>query len=294
MIHILKLGGGAGVDHAAVLENLAARIQSGERWLLVHGASDAANRLSEQVGYPAQTLTTPGGHTSRYTDARTIEIYSAAAGSVNQQLTAQLMANGVNVVGLAGPNIIHARRKTAIRAIRDGRQVIIRDDYSGTITDINASLLHTLLDAGMTPIVAPLAMGEEYERLNVDGDLVAANIARELHADTLIILSNVPGLLRDVNEPQSLIPQFELHDLEHYETYAAGRMKKKLLAAQQSNAARIILADSRVERPIDAALAGGGTHIIASTLTLNSSPSGRGTSETVFAPLLHEGEGVGG
>jgi len=294
MIHILKLGGGAGVDHAAVLENLAVRIQSGERWLLVHGTSDAANRLAEQVGYPAQTLTTPGGHTSRYTDARTIEIYSAAAGSVNQQLTAQLAANGVNVVGLAGPNVIHARRKTAIRAIRDGRQVIVRDDYSGTITGINTDLLHTLLDAGMTPVVAPLAMGEEYERLNVDGDLVAANIARELHADTLIILSNVPGLLRDVNEPQSLIPQFELHDLEHYETYAAGRMKKKLLAAQQANAARVILADSRIKRPIDMALAGGGTHIIASTLTLNSSPSGRGTSETVFAPLLHEGEGVGG
>ena len=99
-------------------------------------------------------------------------------------------------------------------------------------------------------------------RLNVDGDLVAAHIARELHADTLIILSNVPGLLREVNDPQSLIPQFELHEIEHYETYAAGRMKKKLLAAQQANAACVILADSRVVRPIDAALAGGGTHIL--------------------------------
>lgn len=263
MIHVLKLGGGAGVDHAAVLENLAARIRAGEQWVLAHGASDAANRLAQEVGYPAQTLVTPGGHTSRYTDARTIEIYSAAAGSVNQQLTAQLASRGVNAVGLAGPNVIQARRKTAIRAIRDGRQVIIRDDYSGTIIGVNTNLLHTLLDAGMTPVVAPLAMGEEYERLNVDGDLAAANIARELHADTLIILSNVPGLLRDVNDPQSLISQFELHDIERYQTCAAGRMKKKLLAAQQANAARVILADSRVMRPIDAALAGGGTHILA-------------------------------
>jgi [amino group carrier protein]-L-2-aminoadipate 6-kinase len=263
MIHVLKLGGGAGVDHTAVLENLAQCIQSGEQWVLVHGASDAANRLAEEVGYPAQTITTQGGHTSRYTDARTIEIFSAAAGSVNQQMTAQLAVHGVHVVGLAGPNVIHARRKSAIRAIREGRQVIIRDDYSGTITSININLLHTLLDAGMTPVVAPLAMGEEYERLNVDGDLVAANIARELQADTLIILSNVPGLLRDVNDPQSLITGFELHELERHEQFAAGRMKKKLLAAQQANAARVILADSRVERPIDAALAGGGTHILA-------------------------------
>src|SRR5262245_59672052 len=109
-IHILKLGGGAGVDQAGVLQNLAARIQSGERRILVHGASNAANQLAEQVGYPAQTLVTPGGHTSRYTDARTIEIFSAAAASVNQQITGQLVSYGVNAVGLAGPNIIHARR----------------------------------------------------------------------------------------------------------------------------------------------------------------------------------------
>ena len=261
-INVLKLGGGAGVDQAAVLQNLSARIQSGERWVLVHGASDAANRLAEEVGYPSQTLVTAGGHTSRYTDARTIEIFSAAAASVNQQITAQLAALGVNAVGLAGPNIIQARRKTAIRAIRDGRQIIVRDDHTGTITGINAAVLNTLLDAGITPVIAPVAMGEAFERLNVDGDLVAANIAREIQADTLIILSNVPGLLRDIQDPASLVPQFSLHELSTYESLAAGRMKKKLLAAQQANVARVILADSRLEAPINAALNGGGTHIV--------------------------------
>jgi len=261
-IHILKLGGGAGIDQAAVLRNLAERIQFGEQWVLVHGASDAANRLADEVGYPAQTLVTTGGHTSRYTDARTIEIFSAAAGSVNQQITAQLAALGVNAVGLAGPNTIYARRKAAIRAIRDGRQIIVRDDYTGTITGINSSLLQTLLDSGYTPVIAPLAISEAFERLNVDGDLVAANAARELGADTLIILSNVPGLLRDVNNPASLVSRFHLNEFAAFETFAAGRMKKKLLAAQQANAARVILADSGITSPIDAALAGGGTHIL--------------------------------
>lgn len=263
MINVLKLGGGAGVDHAAVLQNLAERIRAGERWVLVHGTSDAANQLAEQVGYPAQTLVTPSGHTSRYTDARTIEIYSAAAGSVNQQLTAQLAALGVNAVGLSGPNMIYARRKSAIRAIRDGRPVIVRDDFTGTIIGVNRTLLQSLLGNGFTPIIAPLAIGEEFERLNVDGDLVAANIARDLDTDTLIILSNVPGLLRDINEPTSLVSQFSLDELADYEPLAAGRMKKKLLAAQQAEAARVILADSRLDSPINAALAGGGTHITA-------------------------------
>jgi acetylglutamate/LysW-gamma-L-alpha-aminoadipate kinase len=269
-IHVLKLGGGAGVDQTAVLHNLASRIQSGEQWILVHGASDAANQLAEQVGYPAQNLVTPGGHTSRYTDARTIEIFSAAAASVNQQITAQLSSYGINAVGLAGPNIINARRKSAIRAIRDGRQIIIRDDFTGTITGINTPLLQSLLDTGMTPIIAPVAMGEEYERLNVDGDLIAANIAREFGAETLIILSNVPGLLRDLQNPASVVSQFHLHELPTYEPLAAGRMKKKLLAAQQANAGRVILADSRIASPLDSALYGGGTHIITANHQLSA------------------------
>lgn len=262
MTYVLKLGGGAGVDHDAALRNLAARVLAGESWVLVHGASDAANRLAEAVGYPAQTLVTPGGHTSRYNDARTIEIYSAAAGAVNQQLAARLAAYGVNAIGLAGPTIIEARRKEAIRALRGGRQVIIRDDYSGTITGVNTGAITALLDAGFLPVIAPLAIGEQGERLNVDGDLVAANVARALDADTLIILSNVPGLLRDLHNSDSLISEFSLSEIERYEAYAAGRMKKKLLAAQAANVARVILADSRLDNPIDAALAGAGTHIL--------------------------------
>jgi [amino group carrier protein]-L-2-aminoadipate 6-kinase len=261
-IHILKLGGGAGNDHHATLHNLAARIQQGERWVLVHGASDAANRLAEQVGYPAQTLTTAQGHTSRYTDARTIDIFGQAVGGVNQLMTAALAHLGVQAVGLSGPNLIHAQRKTALRGILNGRQVIIRDDHTGTITGVHSGLLRTLLDAGMTPVVAPLALGEAGERLNVDGDLVAAHIARAMGAEALLILSNVPGLLRELQEPESLVPSFNLADLPQYSSLAQGRMKKKLLAAEAAQVARVILADSRVESPLDAALAGSGTHIV--------------------------------
>lgn len=260
-LNVIKLGGGAGVNHSAVLRNLAARIQQGEPWILVHGCSHAANALAEQVGYPAQTLTSPGGHTSRYTDARTLEIFTAAAGTVNQQLTAELMSYGVNAVGLSG--VIRAERKKAIRAVRNGRQVIIRDDYSGKITGINTQVLIPLLENHLTPVIAPLALGEEYERLNVDGDLAAAQLALTLRADTLLILSNVAGLLRDVNDPHSLIAQFSLAEIERYADYAGGRMKKKLLAAEAAQVRRVILADSRVENPIDAALAGAGTHIEA-------------------------------
>ncbi len=270
MTNVLKLGGGAGVDRDSVLGNLAARARAGERWVLVHGVSAAANALAEQVGYPPRTLTTPSGHTSRYTDARTLEIFSAAVGSVNQQLTAALIRGGARAVGLSGPNVLRAERHRAIRAVRDGRQFVVRDDYSGTIIGVDGDLLRTLLDAGCLPVVGPLALGTEYERLNVDGDLAAAHIARAVGAETLIILSNVPGLLRDVNDPSTLVTDFSIGELPRYADFAAGRMKKKLLAAEtaladHSPVARVIVADSRLRSPLDAALAGAGTHITRST-----------------------------
>jgi acetylglutamate/LysW-gamma-L-alpha-aminoadipate kinase len=103
--------------------------------------------------------------------------------------------------------------------------------------------------------------------LNVDGDLAAAAIARALSADTLLILSNVPGLLRDVQNPDSLIQHIPLAELDDYAHYASGRMKKKILAAQQAQIEHVILSDSRLDNPLDAALLdGAGTHIVRSAV----------------------------
>ena len=261
MIQVLKLGGGRGVDHAAALHNLAERIAAGERWVLVHGGSAAADALAEQVGYPARTLVTQSGHTSRYTDPRTLDLFCQAVGGVNSALAAALTAHGTRALALNG-GVVAAERKTAIRAIRDGRVMMIRDDYTGSITGIDAGAVRALLDAGITPVIAPLAVSAAGERLNIDGDLAAAHLARTLDADTLVILSNVPGLLRDVDDPASCIPAFALGELPRFAGFAGGRMKKKLLAAETAGVERVILADSRRERPIDAALDGAGTHIV--------------------------------
>jgi len=265
MIHVLKIGGGAGINPDPVLDNLARRIAGGEWWVVVHGASDEANRLAERVGLTVQTLSSPDGHVSRYTDAQMIELYCAAAGAVNQRLVAGLAMRGLWVAGLAGPAVITARRKTAIRALRNGRPVIVRDDFSGTIEGVDERLLRLLLEGSYTPVIAPVALGTGGERLNVDGDLVAARVARALAAQTLIILSNVPGLLRDPADPTSVVPTFALADLSRYEPLAQGRMKKKLLAAREAHVPRVILSDAGLPAPLDAALAGAGTHILAET-----------------------------
>jgi acetylglutamate/LysW-gamma-L-alpha-aminoadipate kinase len=281
-MYVLKIGGGAGVDYAAVLNNLAMRVRAGERWLLVHGCSAEANRLAEAAGYPPRTLATASGHNSRYTDPRTLTYFCQAAANVNCALCAGLSGRGVPTRAFAAPGVLRGQRHTAIRARVNGRPVVIRDDYSGSITSVDAEVLRGLLAAGVVPVVAPLAQGTEGEALNVDGDLAAAQIATALGAGTLVILSNIPGLLRDVNEPSSLVSSFARAELPRYEPLAHGRMKKKLMAAAQACHARVILADSRLNNPLDAALAGGGTHIGSET-TLNPRGAEVGTPNGVSA-----------
>lgn len=262
-INVIKLGGTEGVDHASILADLAPRIKAGEQWIVVHGTSHAANTLANELGYEVQTLTSPGGHVSRYTNADMIRIYRMAAASVNQTLVSYLSEYGVKAAGLSGPNVIHAKRKKAIRALRNGRQVIVRDDYTGSITGIESQMLLSLLEAGYTPVMAPVAMSEEFDALNVDGDLIAASVAQAVDADTLLILTGAPGLLRDVDDPESLINSIKLSDLSSYEAFAVGRMKKKIIAAEQAAVKRFILAGTKVDNPVQSALTGGGTHILA-------------------------------
>lgn len=238
MTLVIKIGGAAGVATARVLDEIARYLgeaNADRRVVLVHGGSDLTNELSAQLGHEVRTLTSPGGMTSRYTDRETLRIYAmAVAGQINTELVAHLQGQGVNALGLCGVDgrLLLARRKTAIRALTpDGRVRIVRDDYTGQIEQVNTQLLRSLLDAGYLPVIAPLALSREGERLNVDGDRAAAVIATALSARELVIVTNVPGLLRDPDDPSTLIQRVEAHNLDTYTACAQGRMRKKILAA---------------------------------------------------------------
>lgn len=264
---VIKLGGAAGVDAGAALADVAALAAEGRPVVLVHGTSAAADALAQRAGVPVRHITSPSGHVSRYTDPEMLELYvAAAAGQVNKALVAGLQALGCNAVGLSGVDgrLLLARRKDAVRAVENGRQRIIRDDFTGQLESANGELLRLLLAAGYTPVIAPLALGQAGERLNVDGDRAAALVARALGASALILLSNVPGLLANFPDESSLIRHLPPEQLGRAEALAQGRMKKKILAAREAldgGVAAVIIADSRRPGPIRAALAGEGTVI---------------------------------
>jgi len=189
------------------------------------------------------------------------------AGRINKLVVERLQKLGVNGVGLSGLDgrLLEAKRKDTLRIVENGKTKILHGEYSGQIERVNVRLLHVLLEAGYLPVVAPLAISYEGDALNVDGDRAAAAIGAALKARTVIILSNVPGLLRDVADENTLIPAIPLGGAEAaMERYAQGRMKKKLLGAIESlqhGVGQVVIADGRVDQPVQRALAGQGTVI---------------------------------
>lgn len=265
---VLKIGGTEGLDYVSVCEDAADLIRCGYRLVIIHGGSAEANSLGEAVGYPPRFISSPSGYTSRYTDRRTLEIFSMAVnGKVNTIMVEQLQSLGVNALGLSGLDgrLMEATRKAAIRSVENGKQKIVRDDFTGKINKINTSLLMSLLEAGYTPVVAPLAVSQAGEALNVDADRAAAMVAGALRAETLLLLTAVPGLMRNFPDESTLITKLKRAHLEEALDYAAGRMKKKVLGAGEAlegGVGQVIIADGRIAKPVTNALAGKGTSIV--------------------------------
>ncbi len=262
---VVKVGGSAGIDLDRVCADIAALWQGGERLVLVHGGSHLTNQVAEALGHPPRFVTSVSGFTSRRTDRRTLEIFEMVyCGQVNKGIVERLQARGVNALGLSGLDgrLLEGPRKDALRIVENGRRLVLRDDYTGKVEKVNTALLNLLLDHGYLPVVSPPALSYAGEAINVDGDRAAAAIATALGARALVILSNVPGLLRSFPDESSLIRHIPKDRVEEAMAFAEGRMRMKVLGAAEAVAAgvgRVIFADGRVEGPVRRALAGEGT-----------------------------------
>jgi acetylglutamate/LysW-gamma-L-alpha-aminoadipate kinase len=262
---VVKIGGSSGIDLDAVCTDAAALVSQGHHLVIVHGGSEATNSLATRLGHPPRFITSPSGHTSRRTDRRTLEIFQMACrGVMNQQIVERLQRLGVNAVGLSGMDgrIWEGSRKPAIRCVEDGRTLLIRDDFTGTVDTVNVSLLRTLLAAGCTPVLSPPAISLDSEPINVDADRAAAQTAITLGADSLLLLSNVVGLLRHFPDETSLIASVSRHAIDEVLAVAQGRMKKKVMGAGEAltgGVRRVIIGDARIDRPLSRALEGAGT-----------------------------------
>jgi acetylglutamate/LysW-gamma-L-alpha-aminoadipate kinase len=166
--------------------------------VFVHGGGVEVTEVAKKLGKEQRFIVSPGGFRSRYTDKETAEIYTMVmAGKINKQIVLQLQANEVAAVGLSGLDgslLVAERKKRLIIVDERGRKRAVDGGYTGKICNVNSSLIRSILSDGYVPVIAPIAISEEYEALNVDGDRAAAYIAGFLQADKLILLTDVQGL----------------------------------------------------------------------------------------------------
>jgi len=254
----IKIGGSV-VDnlHPTTISDIK-KVAEQEGIILVHGGGKEVTKVSKQLGKEPKFVTSPSGIKSRYTDKETIEIFTMVmSGRINKSIVRMLQKNGINAIGLSGVDakIIQAERKKKLLIINEkGRKQAIDGGYTGKISHVNASFIRTLLDQGLTPVISPIAISEESEFLNVDGDRAAAYVAGALKADKVIFVTDVDGLLID----KKLVPKLSLAEAKEIRPKIGPGMEKKILAATEAldmGVKEALIGNGMRENPISSAIA---------------------------------------
>lgn len=254
----IKIGGSV-VDnlHPSTISDIK-KIVKQEGVVLVHGGGKEVTKVSEALGKKPEFVVSPSGIKSRYTDKETAEIFTMVmSGRINKTIVLMLQKNGINAIGLSGVDgkIIQAERKKKLLIVNEkGRKQAIDGGYTGKIIDVNASLIQSLLKEGYTPVISPIAISEESDFLNVDGDRAAAYVAGKIQSDKVLFLTNVDGLLMD----EKLVKNLTLAEAKEIRPKIGFGMEKKILAATEAldmGVKEALIANGQKENPISSAIA---------------------------------------
>lgn len=225
----LKLGGET-IAQPALLDTLARDIaklhQEKRHVFIVHGAGPQINVLSERLGLTPQKV---GGR--RITDAATLEaVIMAQGGTVNATLCGALVKHGLQPVGISGwsgPTVLARRRPPKAVSGSDGRKIDF--GFVGDIKKIQPQLLRCLLKNGFIPVLSSLGMTPQGQPLNLNADGVAARLAASLKVNHFVMVTNVPGVLRDPSDPKTRIPSLtckQSRQLIHSQVITGGMIPK--------------------------------------------------------------------
>ncbi len=241
---VVKYGGGAMVNaklKEQVMEDIVLLWLIGVKVVLVHGGGPEISDLMEKLGKKPEFV-----DGLRVTDRDTVDIVQMVlAGKVSKTLVNLLEMKGGHAVGISGLDgrLIEAR-------VKDPRL-----GYVGEITEINIAPVRDLLDKGYIPVVSTLGCDDEGNTYNINGDTAAARIAGALGAERMILMTDIAGILRDKNDPSSLIPEVTVTEAGRLreEGVVSGGMIPKVeccVEAIRRGVKKVIIMDGRVPHSI--------------------------------------------
>ena len=214
---VVKLSGKATEDQAnlsSLAEELALLHQVGIRLCVVHGGGKQLSELAMRMGIE-QTII----EGRRVTDDATLEMAKMVfAGQINTNILSALRNRGVEAVGLSGVdgNIVHAERRPPREVLNreTGERAEVDFGHVGDVVEINSRLLTVLLDQGYLPVVSSLGADSEGTVFNINADTIAAEIAIQLKAEKLILLSDVDGIYLKAGQPETKLSRLTAAEAE--------------------------------------------------------------------------------
>ncbi len=197
---VVKYGGNAMLNEElkqAVMEDIVLLSTIGIKVVLVHGGGPEINKMLDKIGKESKFV-----DGLRYTDAETMEIVQMVlTGKLNKDIVGILLQKGGKAVGISGVDA------GLLRAHKTEKDL----GFVGDVKDVNPEIINTLLDKGFIPVVSTVALGEQGDlsNYNINADTAAAKIAIALKAEKFVQLTNVPGILRNIEDPSTLIKRIE-------------------------------------------------------------------------------------
>jgi acetylglutamate kinase len=209
---VVKVGGGVFADDNAtrvLVEQIAILHFFGVRVVLVHGGGPQLTELAEALGVPTRMV-----DGRRVTDQHSIDVTAMVLnGLINTRVLGMCRDLNIEAVGISGVDagLVRAHKRPPVLSA-DGE--LVDFGFVGDIDAVDTTVLRTLLDNGLMPVVSPLSADESGTLLNINADTVAAAIGAALQAEKLILCTGAPGILASVDDPRSLISYTDLPGLK--------------------------------------------------------------------------------
>ncbi|WP_294147277.1 acetylglutamate kinase [uncultured Selenomonas sp.] len=213
---VIKYGGNAMVSDdlkEKVMEDIALLKYVGVRPVIIHGGGPEITGFLKKVG--KETSFVSG---LRVTDEETVEIAEMVLdGKVNSEIVNLLNHRGVKAVGISGKDAGLIRAKKKLATVYDGddkKKVDI--GYVGQVEDVDTGILDDLLEGGYIPVIAPIGVDEDGMSYNINADYVAAEIAGALHAEKLLLLTDIEGVYKDYHDKTTFLSSLTQSEAREY------------------------------------------------------------------------------
>ena len=241
-IVVIKYGGSAMLDEelkANVIKDAVLLKLVGFKPIIVHGGGKEISRWVNKVGMEPRFV-----NGLRVTDKDTMEIAEMVLAKVNKELVTLVESLGVKAVGISGKDggLLKCEKK-----LSGGEDI----GYVGEIKEVDPKILYDLLERDFLPIVFPVGFDENFDSYNINADDAACAIAEAVHAEKLAFLSDIEGVYRDQNDPETLISELHVHETRELidEGFVGGGMIPKLkncIDAIEQGVNRVHILDGRI------------------------------------------------